>query len=185
MKRAVSLVLPSLLALLGCEPRKEEAARAPEEVACDEYCSAAQEVGCPQSGECVDDCLSQVELGCVAQLVDLLECMRPALAEDCVPRAAGGKVACAAELFEYNDCLPAIVSGRTCGPSTAMSPGGGDVSCQGDWTCEDLAFGVSCDAEGACTCRVNGQAIGTCTKPVLSAYFCSPHASCCTSMFFE
>lgn len=178
------ILLPCLLAVLGCEPTETEPVP-PDVAACTDYCGAAEQVGCPQSGSCMEECLSLFDLGCEDALVALLSCAGPALGDDCVPRADDGKQTCVQELQSYNGCIPTSpLDPGACSPSTAMSPGGGDDSCAGALTCDGVEMTMTCDEAGSCQCLAGGQEVGTCEKPILSAYLCSPHASCCAPFFF-
>ena len=175
----------AVLFTLGCDEPEETEAPSAEMVACTDYCDAAKKVGCPRNDTCIDECLSTFDLGCEGMLIDLLECMRPALADDCVPRSENGQPTCAEELHAHNGCVPAHFGppDAECTVSAAMSAGGGDVSCEGKLICDGVSRGVLCDEEGVCTCLIDDEPIATCGKNVLSAYLCAPHASCCTALF--
>lgn len=156
----------------------------PEQAACDTYCDAAHQRGCPKSEGCFGACMALFDLGCPSLLADVLSCAATSLTDECVPRGANGKLTCDAELNSYVGCVPIEVGVpfETCGPSSAASESV-EAGCEGVLQCEGLDLRVQCDATNACTCTRNGAVVGTCDNILSSAYFCAPHESCCSAFF--
>jgi hypothetical protein len=178
------VLVVSLLSLAGCgSPPPDPSGPSPEEVACNDYCKSAEALGCPKAGACKDGCMALFENSCSETLITLLDCMGPALGNDCVPRQPDGKTqACKSHLADYEECAPVDVG---LDPATCASYAKSDdgKTCQGRLKCGSVEFGVDCDANGSCTCTRAGKTVGTCDNISSSAYFCTPNASCCTPFF--
>lgn len=149
--------------------------------ACLDYCAAAaQEKGCFTVEDCHVRCMALYSPGCEAEVEAVLACLPDWLTPACQITYA--------EDFE-DGCGPAIDELWLCGAgaidgcSSSSSQLVGSTACQGDATCETGELAITCTGTGACTCFVEGDAVGECAMPFTGNEPCVLPLSCCRPIF--
>ncbi|MBW2528868.1 MAG: hypothetical protein JRI23_32130 [Deltaproteobacteria bacterium] len=140
--------------------------------ACSGACDFFEECS-PQQKACLARCLAGASAECLAQYLDLLECVGGEI------EACSWTPTCATELAAWIDC---DLSDAPCGSELCSGDGS---SCQCEATCGSLDHQVLCGALSEmpmCSCWVEGIYLGSCVPTTASA--CTVlGAGCCASLF--
>ncbi|MBW2527956.1 MAG: hypothetical protein JRI23_27495 [Deltaproteobacteria bacterium] len=152
----------------------------PLQQACVRFCEAVE--GCASYPGCVSECMADVSPECLSQYLTLLECA----ASNMGPPLCEFPELCTDLLLVWSNCEEGAEPPpppNPCGPMGCAI--GSDGSCTCQVTCPDGFYEAECTPAGptnSCTCRFNGQTVGTCTDA--SQYACEPFAGCCAVHFF-
>lgn len=142
--------------------------------ACLDYCAQIADKGCFSQTSCHDRCTSLYVGGCTNEVEDVLACLPDWLNELCRPGypTSGG-------------CSWPMTALRLCGEETleVCTDGGGsligDASCTASYTCGGAELGMDCSDQANCTCKLDGEVVGTCAMPFSGLDACTPAFSCC------
>lgn len=140
---------------------------------CTEYCEAAALKGCPPAAtNCEINCALLFPGDCEDAVTAFLSCAPAQTIASCeiAYGSDGPSGVCMAADDELYSCGSCEIGG-------AQTANGG---CEGSYSC---GIATDCDANGACSCTINGLWVGGCTAIIGGIDACSPGLSCCRMYF--
>ncbi|MDC3958392.1 hypothetical protein [Polyangium jinanense] len=157
----------------GSDPIDQE----PSDV-CPSYCSAEVALGCfKEEAGCVSSC--ENSLGAVGSCAALLGAAYTCLGQNISPSSNCNKPPppCTDEIEAFQTC----VASAPCTSLGECHVSAGDCNCTNECGGALLESDCNTDTGGVCTCRFNGEVVGTCT-PTTTAV-CDNLVGCCAGLF--